>query len=57
MFPMRKLNLSLSLFSRDEGQASASRGSGPAAAEAQCGLRSWGSQVELAEKFEKDMDL
>ncbi len=49
------LKLSLSIFSRHEGQTSASRGSGPAAAESQCGLRSWSSQVELAEKFEKDI--
>lgn len=47
------LNLSLSLFLEGWGT---SRGSGPAAAEAQRGLKSWSSQVELAEKFEKYMD-
>lgn len=44
-------------FSRDEGQASVSRSSGPPTAEAQCRLRLWGSEVELAEKFKKGMDL
>ncbi len=40
----------MSLFSRELGQSSAPRGSGPAAAEAARRLRSWGSQMELADE-------
>ncbi len=57
MYPMRKIHSCLSLFSRDEGQASVFHGSGPTAAEEQRRLRSQGSQVELVEKFEKGMNL
>ncbi|ROJ08801.1 hypothetical protein DPX16_3111 [Anabarilius grahami] len=48
-FSMKKLNSHIALFSR----ASVPGESGPAAAEAQWRLRSWGSQVELAEDFER----
>lgn len=36
----------------ESGQARASRGVGPASAEAAHRLRSWGSQLELVEEFE-----
>ncbi len=39
----------MSLFLRELGQSSPPRGSGPAAAEAAMRLRSWGSQMELAD--------
>ncbi len=47
-FSMRKLCSRLSLFSREEGQPSASRGSRPVA-EAQRGMNSWGSQADELE--------
>ncbi len=56
-FSLRKLRSRLSLFSRESGQPSLPRGSGPAAAEASRRLQSWGSQVELADKFEKGMSI
>lgn len=56
-FTMPKLRLCLSLFSREEGQASVPRGSGPTPAEAQQKLSSWGSQVELAEWLQKGLHL
>ncbi|KAI2665880.1 NLR family CARD domain-containing protein 3 [Labeo rohita] len=40
-----------------EGQPSAPRGSGPAAAEARRKLSSWGSQVDLADRLEKGLSL
>ncbi len=49
-FSMRKLCSRLSLFSREEGQPSASRGSRPTVAEARRGLNSWVSQAELADE-------
>ncbi len=51
-FSMRKLRFRLSLFSRKEGQPSASHGSGPTVAEARRGMISWGSQAELADELE-----
>ncbi|KAL0152640.1 hypothetical protein M9458_052363, partial [Cirrhinus mrigala] len=54
---MKKLRSCLSLFSRKEGQPSTPRGSGPAAAEAQRKLSSWGSQVDLANKLDKGLSL
>ncbi len=52
-FSMRKLRFRLSLFSRKEGQPSASHGSGPTVAEARRGMISWGSQAELADELER----
>lgn len=46
----------ITFFSREMRQASA-LGSGPVNAEVKWRMLSWGSQVELAEKFEKGMDL
>ncbi len=51
-FSMRKLRSRLSLFSRKEGQPSASHSSGPTVAEARRGMISWGSQAELADDRE-----
>lgn len=56
-FLLRKLRSHLSLFSRELGQSSAPHGSGPAAAKAARRLRSWGSQIELAEEFEGGFNL
>ncbi len=50
LFSLGKLRSHMSLFSRELGQSSAPRGSGPAAAEAARRLRSWGSQMELADE-------
>ncbi|KAL0161272.1 hypothetical protein M9458_044997, partial [Cirrhinus mrigala] len=55
--PIKTLRSRLSLFSRKEGQPSASRGSGPAAAEARRKLSLWGSQVDLDEKLDKGLSL
>ncbi|KAL0173628.1 hypothetical protein M9458_029596, partial [Cirrhinus mrigala] len=55
--PMKTLRSRLSLFSRKEGQPSAPRSSGPAAAEAQRKLSLWGSQVDLADKLDKGLSL
>ncbi len=54
-FSMRKLRSRLSLFSRKEGQPSASRGSRPTVAEARRGMSSWGSQAELADELERGL--
>ncbi len=42
------------IFSRKEGQPSASRISGPTAAEAQRRMESWGSQLDLVNELERD---
>ncbi len=55
--PMRTLRSRMSLFSRKEGQPSASRDSNPTAAEARRRLRSWGSQADLADEFERELSL
>ncbi|ROI15307.1 hypothetical protein DPX16_12859 [Anabarilius grahami] len=47
----------LALFSREEASAPLPGGSGPARAKAERRLKSWGSQVELAEEFEKGINL
>ncbi len=47
----------LSLFSRKEGQPSASRDLSPTAAEARRRMKSWGSQVDLADEFEWELSL
>ncbi len=54
-FSMRKLRSRLSLFSRKEGQPSASCGSRPTVAEAWRGMSSWGSQVNLADELERGL--
>lgn len=51
-FPLRTLQSRLSIFSREEPA-----GSGTACAEAERRLQSCGSQMELAEKFERGMTL
>ncbi len=52
---MKKLRSRLSLFSRKEGQPSASRDSGPTVAEARRRMKSWGSQVDLADELEREL--
>ncbi len=54
-FSMRKLCSRLSLFSRKEGQPSASRGSRPTVAEARRGMSSWGSQADLTDELESGL--
>ncbi len=54
---MRKLSSRLSLFSRKEGQLSASRDSRPTVAEARRRMKSWGSQLVVADKLERDRPL
>ncbi len=44
----------LSLFSRKERQLSASRDSGPTAAEARKQFKLWGSQLDVADELERD---
>ncbi len=51
---MKKPRSRLSLFSRKEGQPSASRDSGPTAAEARRRMKSWGSQLDVADELERD---
>ncbi len=51
---MRKLSSRLSLFSRKEGQPSASRDSRPTVAEARRRMKSWGSQLDVADVLERD---
>ncbi len=50
LFSLGKLRSRRSLFSRESGQSSAPRGSGPADAEAARRLRSWGLQMKLADE-------
>ncbi len=54
---MKKLRSRLSLFSRKERQPSASRDSGPTAAEARRRMKSWGSQLDMADELERDRPL
>ncbi len=54
LFSVKKLRFHLSLFSRKERQPSASRDSGPTAAEARRRMKSWGSQLDLADELERD---
>lgn len=56
-FPMKTLRSRLALFSRGEVPSPLPGGSGPARAEAERRLKSWGSQVELAEEFEMAVNL
>ncbi len=51
---MRKLSSRLSLFSRKEGQPSASRDLRPTVAEARRRMKSWGSQLDVADELERD---
>ncbi len=51
---MKKPRSRLSLFSRKEGQPSASRDSGPTTAEARRRMKSWGSQLDVADELERD---
>ncbi len=55
LFSMRKLRSRLPLFSRKEGQPSASRDSRPTVAEARRRMKSWGSQVDLADELEREL--
>ncbi len=55
LFPMKKLSSHLSLFSRKEGQPSASRDSGPTTAKARRIMKSWGSLLDLADKLEREL--
>ncbi len=48
-----KLHSRLSLFSRKDGQPSASRDSAPTAAKARRRLKSWGSQLDMADELER----
>ncbi len=52
---MKKLCSRLSLFPRKEWQPSASRDSGPIAAEARRRIKSWGSQLDLADELEREL--
>ncbi len=54
LFSMKKLRSRLSLFSRKEGQPSASSNSGPTAAEARRRMKPWGSQLDVADELERD---
>ncbi len=56
-FSLRKLRSHLSLFLRKEGQPSASRDSGPTVAEARRRMKSWGSQMDLADELEMELSL
>ncbi len=44
----------MSLFSRKEGQPSASRDLGPTAAEARRRINLWGSQLDMTDELERD---
>ncbi len=54
LFSMKKLRSRLSLFSRKDGQPSASRDSEPTTAEAQRRMKSWGLQLDMADELERD---
>ncbi len=54
-FSMKKLCSRLSLFPRKEWQASASRDSGPTAAEERRRMKSWRSQLDLADELEREL--
>ncbi|CAM4467978.1 unnamed protein product [Leuciscus chuanchicus] len=56
-FSLKTLRSRLTLFSREEGSASEPHGTGPARAEAQRRLSSWGSQMELADRLESGVHL
>ncbi len=52
---MKKFCFHLSLFTRKEGQLSASRDSGTTVAKAQRRMKSWGSQVDLADELKREL--
>ncbi len=54
-FSIKKLRYCLSLFPRIEGQPSVSRDSGPIIAEAWRRMKSWGSQLDLADELEREL--
>ncbi len=55
LFSMKKLHSRLSFFSRKEWQLSASRDSGPTTAEARGRMKSWGSQLDLADELQREL--
>ncbi len=55
LFSMKKLRSRLALFSRNEGQPSASRNLRPTAAEARRRMKLWGSQVDLADELQREL--
>lgn len=54
---IRALCSHLSFLLREEGQSFAPRGSNPARAEVERRLRSWGTQMELPDEFERGVNL
>ncbi len=54
LFSMKKLCSHLSLFPRKEWQPSAYRDSGPIAAEARRRMKSWGSQLDVADGYAQE---
>ncbi len=56
-FSVKQLRSRLALFTEDGSQASAPRGAGPAAAEAEHRLHSWGSQLNLADELGTGLSL
>ncbi len=56
-FSVKQLRSRLALFTEDGSQASAPRGAGPAAAEAERRLHSWGSQLDLADELGTGLSL
>ncbi len=57
VLPSRSLRSRLAFFHNEDAQARVPRGSGPAAAEAQRRLQSWGSQIDLSAELETDTAL
>ncbi len=57
VLPSRTLRSRLAFFHNEGAQARVPRGSGPAAAEAQRRLQSWGSQIDLSAELETDTAL
>ncbi len=55
LFSMKKLRSRLSFFSKKEWQLSASRDSGPTTAEARRRMKSWGSQLDLADELQREL--
>ncbi len=56
MLPLRTFRSHLAFF-REDAQAHVPQGSGPAAAEAQSRLQSWGSQMDLSAEVETGTSL
>ncbi len=55
IFSIKKLRSRLSLFSRKEGQLSASHDPGHTVAEARRRMKLWGSQVDLVDELEREL--